>query len=75
VVPCLGRTILAVKVRKRRAIQTAPSTAPSGGGLWHGFAVRRPLLGGGGAALTFGRLAKIEEVTRCTERSRWTGST
>jgi excisionase family DNA binding protein len=29
-------------------------TAPSGGGLWHGFAVRRPLLRGGGRALTFG---------------------
>ncbi len=31
-----------------------PPTAPSGGRLWHGSAVRRPLLGGGGEALTFG---------------------
>jgi excisionase family DNA binding protein len=30
------------------------ATAPSGGRLWHGFAVRRPLLGGGGEALTAG---------------------
>jgi excisionase family DNA binding protein len=29
-------------------------TAPSGGRLWHGSAVRRPLLGEGGEALTFG---------------------
>jgi excisionase family DNA binding protein len=27
---------------------------PSGGRLWHGFAVRRPLLGGGGGALIAG---------------------
>lgn len=53
-VPCLGRTFSAVEVHKRRAIQTAPSTAPAGGRLWHGFAVRRPLLGGDGGALTFG---------------------
>lgn len=33
-----------------------PPTAPSGGRLWHGSAVRRPHLGGGGEALTFGRL-------------------
>lgn len=33
-----------------------PPNAPSGGRLWHGCAVRRPLLGGGGGALTFGRL-------------------
>jgi len=31
-------------------------TAPSGGRLWHGSAVRRPLLGGGGEGLTLGLL-------------------
>jgi excisionase family DNA binding protein len=39
-----------------RRFRRAP-TALSGGRLWHGFAVRRPLLGGGGA-LTFGPLRK-----------------
>ncbi len=53
-VSCLGRSFLADKVRKGRRVRRAPSTAPSGGRFWHGFAVRRPLLGGGGRALTFG---------------------
>jgi excisionase family DNA binding protein len=35
-------------------VKPAPPTAPSGGRFWHGFAVRRPLLGGGGGALTVG---------------------
>jgi excisionase family DNA binding protein len=30
------------------------STAPPGGRLWHGFAVRRPPVGRGGRGLTFG---------------------
>jgi excisionase family DNA binding protein len=37
-------------------------TAPSGGRLWHGFAVRRPLLGGGGGALTFGLAGNYREL-------------
>jgi hypothetical protein len=53
-VPCLGRSFLADKVRKGRRVGPAPATAPSGGRFWHGSAVRRPLLGGGGRALTFG---------------------
>jgi hypothetical protein len=53
-VPCLGRSFSTADVRKRRAFKTAPPNAPSGGPFWHGFAVRRPLLGGGGGALTFG---------------------
>jgi excisionase family DNA binding protein len=39
-----------------------PPAAPSGGRLWHGSAVRRPLLGGGGEALTFGRPESFHEV-------------
>jgi excisionase family DNA binding protein len=30
--------------------------------LWHGFAVRRPLLGGGGGALTFGLTGNYREL-------------
>lgn len=30
--------------------------------MWHGFAVRRPLLRGGGEALTFGRLGSFREL-------------
>jgi excisionase family DNA binding protein len=30
--------------------------------LWHGFAVRRPLLGGGGGALTFGLPGTYREL-------------
>jgi excisionase family DNA binding protein len=34
-----------------------PSPAPPGGRFWHGFAVRRPPVGGGGWGLTFSRVA------------------
>jgi excisionase family DNA binding protein len=37
---CLGRTFSPEKVRKGRRLISAPATAPSGGRLWHGFAVR-----------------------------------
>ncbi len=42
-------------------------TAPPGGRLWHGFAVRRPPVGRGGRGLTFGlasglRLAPMQTV-------------
>lgn len=39
-VPCLGRTFSFDKVHKRRRLAALPSTAPSGGRLWHGCAVR-----------------------------------
>src|SRR5262249_9179765 len=55
-VACLGRSLLTSNVCKGRRVRGAPATAPSGGRSWHGSAVRRPLLGGGGVALTFGLL-------------------
>jgi excisionase family DNA binding protein len=39
-VPCLGRSFLVDKVRKGRRVRRATATAPSGGRLWHGCAVR-----------------------------------
>jgi excisionase family DNA binding protein len=36
-----------------KLVDLAP-TAPPGGRLWHGFAVRRPPVGRGGRGLTFG---------------------
>jgi excisionase family DNA binding protein len=39
-VPCLGRSFSADKVCKGRRVRQALATAPSGGRLWHGFAVR-----------------------------------
>jgi excisionase family DNA binding protein len=52
--PSGGRSGGRLRSEETRRPLCAP-TAPSGGRLWHGFAVRRPLLGGGGEALTFGR--------------------
>jgi excisionase family DNA binding protein len=57
-VPCLGCSFLADKVRQGRRASRAPVTAPSGGPFWHGSAVRGPLLGGGGRALTLGPRGK-----------------
>lgn len=48
-----------------------PETAPSGGQLWHGFAVRRPLLGGGGRALTFGLFGAGAERSRSHRMHSW----
>lgn len=45
-VPCLSRS---------------SRTAPPGGRLWHGFAVRRPRVGRGGLGLTCGR-TRVERV-------------
>ena len=53
-VPCLGRPLLAQKVNKGQALCSVAPTAPPGGRFWHGFAVPRPPLGGGGRGLTFG---------------------
>lgn len=39
-VPCLGRTFSPDKIRKGRWLDWRPPTAPSGGRLWHGCAVR-----------------------------------
>lgn len=50
----LGRSFLADNICKEPRVRGAPATAPSSGRFWHGFAVRRPLLGGGGGASTFG---------------------
>lgn len=56
-VACLGRSLLIQNVGKGwRQFRKCP-TAPPGGRLWHGFAVRRPQVGGGGRGLTFGRVA------------------
>jgi excisionase family DNA binding protein len=51
--PSGGRSGGWLRSEETRRPRCAP-TAPSGGRLWHGFAVRRPLLGGGGEALTAG---------------------
>jgi excisionase family DNA binding protein len=53
-VRCLGRSSDAGRFAGGSSRPGRPPTAPSGGRLWHGSAVRRPLLGGGGEAPTFG---------------------
>jgi len=55
-VACLGRPFLIENVSKgRRRVGEPLTTAPPGGRFWHGFAVRRPQVGGGGWGLTFVR--------------------
>ena len=53
-VACLGRPLLTRNVSKGRRRLRRVSTAPPGGRLWHGFAVRRQPVGRGGGGLTFG---------------------
>lgn len=56
-VACLGRPLLIRNVSKgRRRFRECPN-APPGGRFWHGFAVRRPQLGGSGWGLTFGPIS------------------
>src|SRR3954451_8098982 len=52
---CLSRT---VSGRKKKLHREQP-TAPPGGRLWHGFAVRRPPVRRGGRGLTFGLLGAV----------------
>lgn len=46
-------------------------TAPPGGRLWHGIAVRRPPVRGGGRGLTFG-LPEALKPRPMQGRSHWT---
>lgn len=71
-VPCPGRRVRAGELDGSQRPDRAPATAPSGGRLWHGSAVRRPLLRGGGRALAFGPGGDDRRVTRCRKRSRGT---
>lgn len=50
-VPCLSRPLA---LRKVGNVHGVARTAPPGGRLWHGFAVRRPPVRRGGRGLTFG---------------------
>ena len=44
---------------RKQELRRERPTAPPGGRLWHGFAVRRPPVGRGGRGLTFGLLGAV----------------
>jgi excisionase family DNA binding protein len=52
---CLGRSFLITNLSKGPREADAVLAAPPGGRFWHGFAVRRPPVGRGGRAMSFGR--------------------
>jgi len=50
---CLSRPLWThIRCGQQRCLRSRP-TAPPGGRLWHGFAVRRPRVGGAGRGLTY----------------------
>lgn len=59
-VPCLGRSLLIQNVSRGRMPSNESPTVPPGGRFWHGFAVRRPPVGGGGRGV-----GKSEADTFC----------